>query len=224
MGVRADRPPGWGGRCRWAGRWLFWRAKRRTGSRWRLFFGVSPGFGLGMVGGVKWSFLILIPVALAAGGYFLWSARAGDLDVYSRTLRGQFPDVPVVTTAELAGEMGSVWLVDARSAEEFAVSRIAGAVRADDDGVAQLEALGVLRSDQVVVYCSVGYRSAVLARVLQEAGYTNVRNLDGSLFAWANEGRPLVSDDGEVRGVHPFNSRWGRYLDRSLWQWNPSEK
>ena len=48
--------------------------------------------------------------------------------------------------------------------------------------------------------------------VLGRQGFTNVRHLDGSLFAWANEGRPMVSDGRPVREVHPYNDFWGRLL------------
>ena len=64
----------------------------------------------------------------------------------------------------------------------------------------------------IVAYCSVGYRSSVFAERLQRAGYLNVRQLDGGIFQWANEGRPLAG--GKV--VHPYNARWGRYLHSEL--------
>ena len=43
--------------------------------------------------------------------------------------------------------------------------------------------------------------------------YTNVRNLDGSIFQWANEGRPLVRGNQRVQDVHPYDENWGRLLD-----------
>ena len=55
------------------------------------------------------------------------------------------------------------------------------------------------RDTPIVVYCSVGYRSARVARWLGRQGFTNVRNLDGSLFAWANEGRPMEADGRPVQ-------------------------
>jgi len=138
-------------------------------------------------------------------------------------LRAEFPDVATLSTAELAGFAPAArpMLLDARAEKEFAVSHIAGARRAEADAVGQLDRLGVGRDDFVVVYCSVGARSALLARRIGQAGFTRVRNLDGSIFAWASEGRPLVNAHGPASGVHPFNEQWGRYLDRSLWRWTP---
>lgn len=66
----------------------------------------------------------------------------------------------------------------------------------------------------IVVYCSVGYRSSILARKLQDKGFTNVYNLEGSIFKWANEGRPLVQGKVTVHKVHPYNAHWGHLLER----------
>jgi rhodanese-related sulfurtransferase len=40
----------------------------------------------------------------------------------------------------------------------------------------------------IVVYCAGGMRSAKAARVLIAAGHGDVRNLEGGIFAWANDG------------------------------------
>ena len=66
----------------------------------------------------------------------------------------------------------------------------------------------------IVVYCSVGVRSSELARALQAVGRTNVFNLDGAIFQWANEGRPLYAGSNVVTTVHRDNRKWGRFLRR----------
>jgi hypothetical protein len=65
----------------------------------------------------------------------------------------------------------------------------------------------------IVVYCSVGYRSSVLARKLQDMGVTRVYNLEGSIFKWANEERPLVRNGDTVQKVHPYDAYWGKLLE-----------
>ncbi len=143
------------------------------------------------------------------------------LHAYTATLKTKFPGVPTITLSEFAALGAPPILLDVREENEFAVSHLAEAVRAASDPVAQLGKLGAKSDTPVVVYCSVGYRSCVLAEKLQAAGFRNVRNLEGSIFAWANEGRPLVNARGETAGVHPFNLLWGRYLEKSLWRWKP---
>ena len=102
-------------------------------------------------------------------------------------------------------------LLDIRSAEEFAVSHIAGARHVLPEAVldfAERELASVDRSQLIVVYCSVGLRSAFAARDLKFLGFTQVKNLRGSLFQWANEGRTL--EGGAM--VHPYNVYWGQLL------------
>ena len=82
-----------------------------------------------------------------------------------------------------------------------------------DDAVTALA--GAALDTPVVAYCSVGYRSAGLADGLGQRGYTRVYNLEGSLFQWANEGRPLVDADGPVNVVHPYGEPWSDLLDEA---------
>ena len=137
-----------------------------------------------------------------------------------RFVRETFPDVPQLSTerlAELLVEDGEVVLLDARSKEEFATSRLQGAVRATSVRTARkaLEEHG--EKPTVVVYCSVGYRSSRLSQQLRAQGVDNVFNLEGSLFKWANEGRPVYRGSVRVRQVHPFDADWGELLDKALW-------
>ena len=70
----------------------------------------------------------------------------------------------------------------------------------------------------VVCYCSVGYRSSLVAQRLyrhykeQEKTCPPLHNLEGGLFQWANEGRPLAISNT----VHPYSSAWGKLLDSKL--------
>jgi rhodanese-related sulfurtransferase len=69
---------------------------------------------------------------------------------------------------------------------------------------------------QVVVYCSIGYRSAIIVEQLTQAGVQNVYNLDGGLFEWANQDRPIYRGEEQVHEVHRFNRIWGLLLRRDL--------
>ncbi|MEF8866821.1 MAG: rhodanese-like domain-containing protein, partial [Salinibacter sp.] len=69
----------------------------------------------------------------------------------------------------------------------------------------------------------VGYRSAGVVQALQRQGFSQVYNLEGSIFRWANEGRPVVRDGEQVSAVHPYDATWGRLLTDSLRADQPSE-
>ena len=137
-----------------------------------------------------------------------------------------FPDVQTVSADALAAWLAdstraAPLLLDARARAEYAVSHLAGAVHVDPDAGAAALADRFSVADRrrpVVVYCSVGYRSARLAEQLEAAGFQHVQNLDGSIFRWANEGRPVVraaasGAEVPVRHVHPYDATWGRLLD-----------
>lgn len=137
--------------------------------------------------------------------------------ILSRVRRG-FPDVRMTTTRELAdwqadAERDPPLLLDVRAAEEFQVSHLRGAVRVDSDSALRTALNGVDPDQPIVVYCSVGYRSAKAVRDIQKMGYPNVSNLEGSIFAWANEGRPIFRGGEPVSKVHPYDEQWGTLLD-----------
>ncbi len=104
-------------------------------------------------------------------------------------------------------------LLDARTEAEYAVSHLRGARRIDPAHPALDPLSGVPKTAAIVVYCSVGYRSASVADWLMAQGFGNVRNLEGSLFRWANEGRPVYQGERRVTRVHPYDRTWGLLLE-----------
>ena len=110
-------------------------------------------------------------------------------------------------------------LLDVREPEEYEVSHLAGAVTAPSRKEA-LEALEEIPPDRpVVLYCSVGYRSSEVADFLAKKGIRKVYNLEGSIFAWANEGRPVYRGGERVHVVHPYDRVWGKLLKKALRAW-----
>jgi rhodanese-related sulfurtransferase len=135
-----------------------------------------------------------------------------------------FPNVAVMPTADLQAIEKSgqpVVLLDARSDAEFAVSRIEGARRVEPSMSATQfkDAFGTdLKGRKVVVYCAVGRRSSVLAsrieNVAKQAGADGVYSLQGGIFRWHNEKRPLLGPLGATDEVHPYSARAARLIER----------
>ena len=45
----------------------------------------------------------------------------------------------------------------------------------------------------------------------------SVHNLEGSIFKWANEGRPMVDNEGKpTKYCHPYNTVFGLTLSKDL--------
>jgi len=136
-------------------------------------------------------------------------------------VRWRFPGVRSISTDALAAWLAQPnppVLLDVRDAEEFAVSHLPNAYHAPT--VEAVRHLPVEANTPIVAYCSVGYRSAQFAKQLQDAGFAQAVNLEGSIFQWANEGRSLVHNNHTTQSVHPYNVLWQGLLKPSV----PREK
>ncbi len=168
-------------------------------------------------------------VVLVAGAWSLGDWPVGpwkvpgqpdDLAAAVATVRERYPRIEQLSTEGLAawladeGRVAPI-LVDVRTAAEYGVSHLPAARRAEPGAALPAWLLELPRETPIVAYCAVGFRSSAFAERLVAAGFQDARNLEGSIFAWANEGRPLVrTGDGLATGeVHPYDATWGRLLD-----------
>ncbi|MEM7202195.1 MAG: rhodanese-like domain-containing protein [Planctomycetota bacterium] len=158
--------------------------------------------------------------APATGVDEIGAPAAADWRDLKARIREEFAGVDHLTIDDYlarraAGGVGPV-LVDVRPAAEHAVSWIPGARHAPLGAGFEAALADVPRDREVVLYCSVGWRSSVAAQQLQAAGYAQVFNLEGSIFEWANRGRPLENAGGAATRVHPYDAHWGRLLKPGL--------
>lgn len=154
---------------------------------------------------------------LIVGCIALLGGRSIEWFILKQSLRHRFPGVEWITTEQLADWLADEKrpppvLLDVRTEEEWNVSHLPGARRVDPGVPVEEAAEGLSKETPIVTYCAVGYRSGELATKLRAAGLTNVRNLEGSVFQWANEYRPLVRGDEAVTTVHPYSNIWGALL------------
>lgn len=183
-----------------AGRWSRGRSTHRS-RRWLVVL------LLGLV------VPLLIGAAVAA-----FAGRPLAFEAVRRLTVRKFPDVQWIDRDELARwrehpERPQPVVLDARTADEYAVSHLAGAVRIDPYRPLLRPLRGFPKDTAILVYGSVGYRGARVANWLAGQGYTRVYNLEGGLFRWANEGRLVFREDRPVTEVHPYDPNWGLLLD-----------
>lgn len=142
-----------------------------------------------------------------------------------RQIRRKFPKVPQVSGQELERRLAAgeeIVLLDVRRPEEFAVSHLPGARWLDPrDKEPKLEGVG--RAAPVVAYCSVGWRSSQVAERLAAAGYANVANLEGAIFKWTREGRPLFQGERQVAKVHPYSPVWEFLVPKERRAYHPGD-
>ncbi|KAL4223626.1 hypothetical protein ACF0H5_017095 [Mactra antiquata] len=159
-------------------------------------------------------------------------------------LKKKFPTVKNLTTQALSALVNkckpsegvekseNLLIVDARPDEEYKVGHIENAKRVNfdaDGGEIMNDIQDSLNFDMkttVVCYCSVGYRSSMvvekIVKQLKDKGQydeekINVYNLEGSIFKWANESRPMVDiNNKETKCTHPYNAVFGKMLNKEL--------
>ncbi len=161
-----------------------------------------------------------VTVLLACAVAFAQLGPTASLGQVRALVARRFLDVRRIDAGALAAAMSvgganAPLLLDTRTEAEFAVSHLRGALRLDPSRPLQTQ-VGDRRERPIVVYCSVGYRSAIVARSLSSVGVHRVQNLDGGIFAWANEGRAVFRNGEPVREVHPYDAIWGVLLRRDL--------
>ncbi|PRY10038.1 rhodanese-like domain-containing protein [Kineococcus rhizosphaerae] len=99
--------------------------------------------------------------------------------------------VPTTTASDLADD---AVVVDVREDDEWAAGHIATALHIPMGQVPQR--LEELPEGPFNVVCRSGGRSRRTVEWLQRNGYDAV-NVDGGMGAWAEAGRPMVSDSGQ---------------------------
>lgn len=122
--------------------------------------------------------------------------------------------VPLIMAEEVKSKKeGTYYLLDTRSQREFEVSHLPGAMFIDYDAFSEKDVSDIPTDAEVIIYCSVGYRSERIGEALQKMGYINVKNLYGGIFDWKNKGNQVVNATGQpTDSVHTYNARWSQWL------------
>jgi len=88
-----------------------------------------------------------------------------------------------------------VVILDVRTPGEFAEGYIDGAHNIDfQSGNFENEIATLDKNATFAVYCRSGNRSGQAAKIMHDAGFHNVYNLEGGVIDWANEGMMLVKN------------------------------
>ncbi|MFT4863203.1 MAG: rhodanese-related sulfurtransferase [Pseudohongiellaceae bacterium] len=157
-------------------------------------------------------------IVTASLSSFLFGLFGVSWESVDAKIANEYPQVEFITTDDLfsiqsSQPSSSFQLFDVRESEEYSVSHLS-----DSQNVSKASSISAIISDKstpIVVYCSVGYRSAAVAAQLQELGYSNVLNLRHSIFEWVEKGYPLLNKAGDTNKVHPYNRAWGALIDTS---------
>ena len=91
-------------------------------------------------------------------------------------------------------EAGVITL-DVRTPGEFMEGHLVNAINIDVENPSFASEIAKLdKSATYAVYCRSGNRSGQAVKVMHDAGFHNVYNLNGGVIDWANAGLPLVNN------------------------------
>ena len=115
---------------------------------------------------------------------FNGAARAGDITQRELLQRLDHHDAPLI--------------IDVRKPDEYAAGHVPGATNIPHTEIAaRLNELGNDKQKEVVVYCESGRRAAIAKGILEKAGFTQVRHLEGDMRGWRERNLPHVAPDSQ---------------------------
>ena len=95
-------------------------------------------------------------------------------------------DIDVETAHALHGNP-NVFMLDVREPDEYSAGHIPGITLIPMGEI--IDRLNEIPTDQeVIVTCRTGNRSAQIADLLREQGFTNIHNMEGGIVAWEEAG------------------------------------
>ena len=127
---------------------------------------------------------ILFILTLALLPPLFGTAQAGDISQRELLQRLDHHDAPMI--------------IDVRRPDEFAAGHVPGATNIPHTEIAaRLDELGNDKREEVVVYCESGRRAAIAKDILEKAGFTRVRHLEGDMRGWRERNLPHVAPDSQ---------------------------
>lgn len=126
---------------------------------------------------------------LMGGGAFIAIAAAIFVTVLSQ---GGGDALTTVRVSDLANAaVSGATVIDVREPYEYEAGHVEGALLMPLANTVRL-ASDLPKDEPVYVVCRSGNRSLVAAQELVEAGFEDVRNVDGGMIAWQSAGLPVT--------------------------------
>ncbi len=84
-------------------------------------------------------------------------------------------------------------LVDTREESEWNAGHLPGAIHLGKGIIERdIESAVSDTTEEIILYCGGGFRSALAADNLQKMGYTNAISMDGGYTGWVKAGYPVI--------------------------------
>ncbi len=93
-------------------------------------------------------------------------------------------DIDVEQLKELLDQQKDFLFIDVREPYEYEEFNLGAKLIPLGDLMGRTDELGDHKAQEIVVYCRTGNRSGMAKQILNQIGYTNVRNVLGGISAW----------------------------------------
>lgn len=109
--------------------------------------------------------------------------------------------MPIVTWRDIVNiDLDNTFLLDVRTAEEFAFGSIKGAVNIPlDDIRSHLDEIP--NDKEIYLFCAVGLRGYLAQRILMARGFKNVKNISGGYKTYSTATAPIVNSQCETSSI-----------------------
>lgn len=108
------------------------------------------------------------------------------------SLAAHNPPISADRLAEQLGDDARPLILDVRTDREYEAGHVPGALHIPHTRLAErLSDVPAGSEDGIVVYCEQGPRATAAENILEEAGFTEVRTLEGHMSNWRSEGYPM---------------------------------
>lgn len=160
---------------------------------------------------LKWIVILCALLTALSLAYAIVAQSSGAFDQMTKIVLKH--DVPELHAREDI-DLTKYVILDTREKDEYEVSHLKNAIWVGYKDFNLSRVAHVQKNSAVLLYCSIGYRSEKIAKRMRAAGFTNVTNLVGGIFAWSNLDKPVYDSSGLTYKVHPYDAVWGLWLKR----------
>ncbi len=155
--------------------------------------------------------IIAVLASIGVGYYLMWPQSITDaqkrdqIEKMYMSYKKEFPAVQDVSPQEAMQLFGTgkVIFIDVREPDEQSVSHLPEAISADSF----LENPEKYNDYIKIGYCTISYRSGMLAQELHQKGIP-MYNLGGGLLAWVHDGGKVYKGTEETHRIHVYSQKW----------------
>jgi len=157
--------------------------------------------------------IALIAMLAVVGSAYYWMQPKLTTDGQKRAqisrlymgYKKEFPEVQDVSPREAMhlADTGKVVFIDVREPDEQRMSQLPGAITAD-----YFLENPEKYSDYIKIgYCTISYRSGIMAQALHQEGIP-IYNLRGGLLAWVHDDGEVYNGTEETHRIHVYSQEW----------------